>query len=266
MLENVIQIQEMFREIEGRLQGKDWTEEEDNILFDIYPTGGADECIKRIPYRTRVAISVRANSLGIITNVFAKRIKWNEKQIKYLTENYKNPDISMEEIEKNTGMTKTQIKSKAHDLNLKRTRGLSREIIESIRKEYPDNGVSNIANKFNIPPSVIYTYASKNNISRNRKSIFSDEIDECIRKFYPKMGVRCIELMQGLTKNQVKARAEQLGVKVEKKKYKYVYREKGKYVVQFFIDGKRVRFGTFDSEDEAGKVAMQKAKEYGKAI
>lgn len=79
-------------------------------------------------------------------------------------------------------------------------------------------------------------------------------------------GSRFIELMQGLTKNQVKARAEQLGVKVEKKKYKYVYREKGKYVVQFFIDGKRVRFGTFDSEDEAGKVAMQKAKEYGKAI
>ena len=55
-----------------------------------------------------------------------------------------------------------------------------------------------------------------------------------------------------------------LGVKY--KNHKYVYREGKKYVVQFNIDGKSLRVGSFDSEDEAGKVALQKAKEYGKAI
>lgn len=33
-----------------------------------------------------------------------------------------------------------------------------------------------------------------------------------------------------------------------------------------YIDGKNKRLGTFDSEEEAAKVAMQKAKEFGKKI
>ena len=32
------------------------------------------------------------------------------------------------------------------------------------------------------------------------------------------------------------------------------------------IDKKRVRFGSYNTEDEAGKVALEKAKEYGKVI
>ncbi len=34
----------------------------------------------------------------------------------------------------------------------------------------------------------------------------------------------------------------------------------------YMLMEKNVRFETFDDEDEAGKVAMEKAREYGKAI
>lgn len=47
---------------------------------------------------------------------------------------------------------------------------------------------------------------------------------------------------------------------------KYVYKSKNKYTVAFRIDGKDVRFGTFDSEEEAAKVAIEKAKELGRVV
>ena len=45
-----------------------------------------------------------------------------------------------------------------------------------------------------------------------------------------------------------------------------MYKERKKYVVQFYVNGKNMRFGRFDSEEEAGRVALEKAKEYGKLI
>ena len=61
-------------------------------------------------------------------------------------------------------------------------------------------------------------------------------------------------------------KASKLGIARNKNKYKYVHKRGNKYVVRFYVDGKNVQLGTFDSEDEAGKVAIEKAKEYGKSI
>ena len=51
-------------------------------------------------------------------------------------------------------------------------------------------------------------------------------------------------------------------------RYKYVcwHRRRNKWIVSFLNNGKQLYFGIFDSEDEAGRVAMEKAKEYGKAV
>lgn len=49
-------------------------------------------------------------------------------------------------------------------------------------------------------------------------------------------------------------------------KYKYVTKQGNKYAVQIYINSKNRIFGRFDNEEEAAKVALQKAKEYGKAI
>lgn len=57
-----------------------------------------------------------------------------------------------------------------------------------------------------------------------------------------------------------------LKCRITNNKYKYVTKSGNKYVVRIYINGKNKLFGTFDSEEEAAKVAMEKAKEYGKAI
>ena len=45
-----------------------------------------------------------------------------------------------------------------------------------------------------------------------------------------------------------------------------MYKKNNKYVVEFTVNGKVKNFGRYDSEQEAGKIAMEKAKEYGKKI
>ena len=63
------------------------------------------------------------------------------------------------------------------------------------------------------------------------------------------------------------AMAHRLGIEfIKRNRYRYVHKHGNKYVVQMYIDGKKIRFGTFDSEEEAAKVAKEKAKEYGKVI
>lgn len=169
VLEQIVEIQEMFKEIEAELTGKEWTAEEDNILKEYYSVEGS-EVINRLSGRTKRAIMVRANLLGI------------------------------NKIEKGSTWTK--------------------EEIEILKKYYPFEGANKVKSRLN-----------------NR------------------------------TKYAVVNQVTKLGLKFERNnKYKYVTKIRNKYVVQIYIDGKLMRFGTFDNEDEAGKVAMEKAKEYGKAI
>lgn len=86
VLEQVVEIQEMFREIEERLKGREWTEEEDSILYEFYPfDNGVSECIKRLLNRSKNAIILRANLLGLTTGYYKKQVRWNEKNVKYLT-------------------------------------------------------------------------------------------------------------------------------------------------------------------------------------
>ena len=74
------------------------------------------------------------------------------------------------------------------------------------------------------------------------------------------------ELLPYLSSVQISRRMNKLGLKRKNKKskYKYVFKSGNKWRVAFYLDGKYVSFGYYDSEDEAGRVAMEKAKEYGK--
>ena len=104
------------------------------------------------------------------------------------------------------------------------------------------------------------------NISSNGNALWSDKDYEILKEYYPTIGSE-VAIILGKTKAACNTKAYKLGIKKkEEKKYKYVYKERNKYIVEFIVDGKRLRFGSFDSEEEAAKVAKEKAKEYGKAI
>ncbi len=55
-----------------------------------------------------------------------------------------------------------------------------------------------------------------------------------------------------------------IGSKTSKYKYLHLNKKDRRWYVTFLVNGKTQHFGSFKGEDEAGRVAMEKAKEYGK--
>lgn len=156
-----------FREIEGRLQGREWTEEENNILKKYYPVEGI-KVKDRLSGRTKNSIRTHAKILGVVK---MKAKPWNEEE------------------------------------------------------------------------------------------------DKILSNQYPVIGTKVAEELHR-TKYACVSRAKELGIKYNagSNKHKYIEYRCGKWRVGFWVDGKRRNFGSYDSEDEAVKVAMQKAREYGKAV
>lgn len=96
---------------------------------------------------------------------------------------------------------------------------------------------------------------------------WTEEENEILRKYYLVEGYKIKDRLVGRTKKAVQVQAGRLGLKCKNNsKYKYITKIKNKYVVRLDIDGKKRQFGTYDSEEEAAKVAKEKAKEYGKVI
>ena len=208
-----------FKAIEGRLKGREWTEEENNILREWYMTEGL-ATIKRLEGRTKGAIQMQANRLGL--SLISKI--WTEEENNILREWY--PLEGYKVIDRLSGRSKPAIKRQVGRLGLSLISKIWTEEENNILREfYPIEGV---------------------NVKRRLKKRSGTAIMEHARK---------LEIKKRIHKHDKGAN-----------KYKYVYKDKKRYVVQFVHNGKTMRFGTFDSEEEAAKVAMQKAKEYGKAI
>lgn len=49
-------------------------------------------------------------------------------------------------------------------------------------------------------------------------------------------------------------------------KHKYIEYRSGKWRVAFWVNGKKKIFGSYATEDEAVRIAIEKAEEYGKKI
>lgn len=245
-----------FKEIEGRLQGREWTEEEIEILKKWYPIEGTD-IISRLDNRTRVAIRCMALNLGVeVLN------SWTKEEIGLMKKYYpiKGLKIKSDLNEKTNG-------AMAIRLNLKTKKFWTDEEIDLLKKYYPKYGANIDALLLNKSAVSIKNKAGELKLHKLKNSIFTDEEDEIIKKYYPVEGENVYKRLNNKSKKQCISRANVLGIKKKwGNKYKYVYRDKGKYVVQFYVNGRIMRFGRFDSEDEAGKVAMEKAKEYGKLI
>lgn len=98
---------------------------------------------------------------------------------------------------------------------------------------------------------------------KNERIPWTKEDYKVLKEYYPILGNK-VSILLNRSKGACMAKASKLGI--ERNKYKYVNKCGNKYVVRFYVDGKSVQFGRFDSEEEAAKVAIEKAKEYGKAI
>lgn len=310
VVEQIVEIQEMFREIEGRLQGREWTEEEDNILNKYYGNLSTKEIHnKYLLNRSKASIQKRAKILGITYKENSPI--WSNEEIEILEKYYPIEGLKVENRLK--GRTKNSILKKVSMRKIKvQDNSWNEEEIRLLKKYYPQYGNKTVDFIPNRPLSSIKDKAGELGIYVE-KMIFSESEDKIIEKYYPiegnnvykrlnnKSGYQCGQRARKLgisfmnnrwtdkeceilkkyypqigsnvagmldkSKRSCCAMAIRLGIKYKRKnRYKYVYRDKNKFVVQMYIDGKNMRFGRFDSEEEAAKIAMQKAKEYGKAI
>lgn len=249
-----------FREIEGKLVCKGWTDEEIEILKKYYPTEGK-KVESRLNGKTIVAIRSMASKLGIKDLCICI---WTSEEIEILKKYYPKYGCNITEYIPNK--SKESIKNKAMGLKLVLDKKgiFTDEEDELIKQYYPKEG-SNVYKRLNNKTKKqCKGRASRLGISSY--TMWTDEEDKILKDKYPVMGSKVATIL-GRTKATCNTRAYNLGIrKKQENKYKYVYKKRNKYVVQFNVDGKNVCFGTFNDEDEAGKVAMEKAREYGKAI
>ena len=78
------------------------------------------------------------------------------------------------------------------------------------------------------------------------------------------MGVKCIEFLPNKSKKAIASRAHICNLHVKKrKKYKYIVHCHDKWEVRINVNGKILYFGSYSTKEEAGKVAKEKALEYG---
>ena len=100
---------------------------------------------------------------------------------------------------------------------------------------------------------------------------WDDKEIKILKKYYPIEGKKVADRLLYKKEKQCLTKATELKLKYvgnKVSKYKYVMWDKrrSKWMVIFKINGKTKCFGSFTDEDEAGRVALEKAKEYGKII
>lgn len=201
----------------------------------------------------------QTNLLGI------KKLKncsmWTKEEIEILRKYY--PTEGTNVIDRLDGRTKDTIAAKAQKLGIKLNNYWTEKEIQILKEWYPKYG-SDICNFLpNKTKAMIRNKAQNLKISIKERGIFTKEEDEIIKKYYPMEGGKVHKRLNNKTQKQCIGRARRLGIN---KDIRYMYKRGNRYIVEFTVNGKSVRFGTFDSEEEAAKVARQKAKEYGKAI
>lgn len=237
---------------------KPWTKEDIEILKKYYPIEGL-MVANRLEGRTKKAIQAKATKLSLLLEN-----KWTDKEIEILIKYYPIEGIKIKE--KLNDRTESSIYSMVSKLKIQIPTKWTDEEYQILYKYYPTEGIK-VKKKLNDKTkSSIYSMVRKLGIKTSDK-LWTEEENDILKKWYPVEGSKVIDRLSGRTKHAILVQAGRLDLKFKRcKKYKYVYRDKGKYVVQFYVNGRIMRFGSYDSEDEAGKVAMEKAKEYGKSI
>lgn len=140
-----------------------------------------------------------------------------------------------------------------------------------LKNNYGVASVLELAEKLNRTERSIKCMVNKMNLINLHRQWSKDEI-KILKKYYPLEGKKVANRLPYKTEQQCQNKATKMKVKYKgykgTSKYKYVCLNKycNKWQVVLNVNGENKYFGMYSSEEEAAKVALQKAKEYGKAI
>lgn len=258
---------DVFKGIDERIISSHiyWTDEEINFLNENYSKMGSG-IQKYLPNKSKSAIMTKANILGL-----SYIDKWTNEEDEILKTNYcsKTTDEVID-ILKSNGFVRNRdsILGRCKILGLKKIILWTKEEEDVLIKYYPIEGVDVFKRLSNRTKDQCLTKAHNLGLKSNKKnSDWSEEEKNILLKFYQLEGSKVSCRLSNRSPQSCTVMAHKLGLNFQgKQKYKYVSYHKltNKYHVSFSINGKMTSFGYYDSEDEAGRVAMEKAKEYGK--
>ena len=237
-----------------------FSDEEDEIIRKFYPIQGSNINIM-LNNKTKEQCRARARNLGIS---FIDTHKWTKEEDDIIRKYYsKGSEIVKEKL---PNRTKEQILSRAHNLAVRTKANNWSKIEDDIIKRYYPLEKSNVYKRLNNrSKNACINRAKFLGISeKNNSKPWSEKEYEILKEYYPKIGTKVSDMINR-SRDSCATMALKLNIKMEtNNKYKYVHKYGNKFCVEFYINGEKKKFGHYDSEDEAGKVAMEKAKEYGK--
>lgn len=249
-----------FKAIEGRLKGREWTEEENEILKKWYPVEGI-KVVDKLRGRTKLAVKNQVRKLGLK----APDISWAEEEDAILRRYYLIEGIKVKDRLKDR--TKRAIWRRARKLGLVIHSLWTKEEDAILRRYYSIEGLNVVERLEGRTEVAIKSQARKLGLKAPDDISWTEEENKILKEYYPIEGIKVKDRLNGRTELSVKSKANKLGIKYKNNnRYKYVYKNRNKYIVRFRVDGKKRCFGTFDNEEEAARVALEKAKELGKAV
>lgn len=261
--EYVQNIEDILNEInsELRLNCREWTKEEDEILIKYFPIEGY-RVISRLKDRNKNSCHSRIKILGLKFN--KRPMKWDESEDIIIKKYY--PIEGVKVSNRLINRTEYACGARAKKIGItKDYKNWTKEEDEILKKYYPIEKGKCYSRLNNRNKSACAARVSLLGLSKKASKWTKNEIETLI-KYYPVEGSEVYKRFKDKTRESCSAKACQLKIKFSTKKYKHVYFRDGKYIVSFCINGKTIYFGSYDTEDEAGRVAIEKAKELGKAI
>ena len=233
----------------------------------MYPEIGID-VIKYLEGRSKKSIVTQASRLGI-----SKNEEFSDKEIDIIKNRY------LESSKKEMLMLLPKRKwytivKKAKEMGLYKSSVWTKEEIDIIRK-YAKHDIQECYKRINRKPQYIRIKAKKMGIYQTANEPWTEEEINIIEENYIYGYEKLMELLPNRTYQAISTRLKMLKLKIPKNKaiknpqknksgYKYVHLIGNRWKVMLIVNGEKLTFGYYDDVDEAGKVAMEKAREYGK--
>lgn len=197
-----------FREIEGRLGGRRWSEEEDNILREYYPIEGT-KVKNRLSGRTEAAIKLQAKKLELrVRNTWNT---WTEKEDKILRKYYTVEGTKVKN--RLESRSRNSIKARARKLGLiSHDSSWTYKEIEILKKYYPIEGIKVESRLNGRTKKAIMTQAEIFGINRKVNVSWTNEEIEVIKNYYPIEGIKIIDRLEGRTKGSIMEKARRLKI------------------------------------------------------
>lgn len=257
---------DVFNKIDENILGDNWTKEDEDLVRKYYPSIGARVKSMLLVERSSQAINVKANKMGV-KYMGNNWIKEDEDLMKKYYPSIGTKIKSMLSVDKNSN--EIQIKASMMGLVYKGNRWDEED------KKFLIENYGKLSNK-EIAEKLDKTQRSVSNMAYALKLIdlyhfWSEEEVNILKKYYPFEGKKVADRLPYKTEKQCTLKAQALKIKFASRKYsKYKYvnwsSAWNKWFVSLIINGKRKNFGYFKNEDEAGRVAIEKAREYGKVV